>query len=93
MDGIVETKQWWEIKHDWICEDLCFEDDQLEAFLILLRQHPEPDDKLREGYLNIINNIKKNISIIRKQYKEIYGVNPKHSVYSLHKQEVAVATH
>lgn len=78
------NKPWWEIKHLWICEDLKYEEEEIEEFLLFLRKHPDPEDRLRPGYLSIIKQLTKQFKDTKKKYKEIYGVYPKKSVYMTH---------
>jgi hypothetical protein len=74
MDGI-SIGPWWQTTHEWLIEDLRFEYEQRNMFLLLLRKHP--DDSTSEGYRIIINTLNDRIKNMRRNYKKVYGTNPK----------------
>lgn len=66
-------KPYWQLKHDWWCEDFSFEVKQKRELVLLLRRHPE--DKMGSSFREMIKNIDKRITRLKREYKKIYGVN------------------
>lgn len=63
----------WELLHLFWEEDFAFEMKQRQAFVDMLKKHP--DDRIGELLRKSIKAIDKRIGVLKVKYKKVYGSN------------------
>lgn len=69
-------KPWWQIKHDWWLSDFEFEMKQLKEFKLLLRKHPDKDDKIRSVFIDLITIVRNRLAKLKRDYEKVYYDKP-----------------
>jgi len=67
-------KPHWEKLHDWRMSDVRFWLEEIFAFKLLLRKHP--DDGVGDSFRIMIKECKKALAFEVSQYEKIYGDKP-----------------
>ena len=74
--GRDRMKPHWQKQHEGSVSDVRFWLEEIYAYKLLLRKHPDPDDALGDIFREVIKGLKRALAVSVRGYEKIYGDRP-----------------